>query len=569
MVIAACILNFSRAFGLLVITLVTMFFLAWDWLMERYGDRVWEELCPIRDIFNKNLWWIKWMVWVLLVVGVVCWLVLDTAQRGTRQLVSFAGLLFFICLMLLFSNNPFRICWRTLLWGTGLQFAFGLLILRTRAGFTAVEWLGKQVETFLSYTDVGSKFVFGDTYKDHLFAFKVMPILVFFSTIISMLYSVGFMTWFILKVGFLMQVTMGTSLTESMAAAGNIFLGQTEAPLLIRPYISHMTRSELHAVMTGGFASIAGNIMGAFISFGIEASHLLTASVMSAPASLAIAKVFWPETETTRITDSGDLKLHKGESKNLLEAASYGATSAVVLVTSIVVNVIAFLALLAFLDASLSWLGGMFDYPQLSFSIICGYLFMPFSFMMGVSWEDSFVVGELIGFKTFFNEFVAYEKLAGLIKMRKAGGPEYVGNVKQYISVHSETIATYALCGFSNFASLGISIGAMSAMAPERRADISSCGFRALIAGSVSCFMTACIAGVLYIPDLKCQHFLNTIFNSTHLANSTQLDTCCTQLYNSMKVYESWNVGGGFSQTALLGCCAVKPPTHFNCSLVL
>ncbi|CAJ1068932.1 solute carrier family 28 member 3-like [Xyrichtys novacula] len=570
-VIAACVLNFRRAVVLLVISLVTLFFLVWDWTMERYGDRVWEELHPIRQLLERNWFWIKWTICVLLLVAVVLWLALDTAQQGTRQLVSFFGLLLLIFLMMLFSKHPFRWSWQTLLCGVGLQFVFGLLILRTTFGLGALQWLGKLIENFMAFTDVGSKFVFGATYTDHFFVFKVMPILVFLSSVISILYHIGFMPWLVCKIGFLMQVTMGTSPTESMAAAGNIFLGQTDSPLLIRPYISGLTLSEIHAVMTGGFASISGTILGAYISFGVKSTHLLTASVMSAPASLAIAKMFWPETETPRVTSSHDLKMERGESTNLLEAASQGASCAIGLVANIVVNIIAFMALLAFLDSTLSWLGAMLDYPQLSFSLICSYLFMPLSFMMGVSWEDSFIVAELIGIKTFINEFVAYQRLSELIKKRKAGGPEYVHQVKQYISVHSETIATYALCGFSNFASLGMTVGAMSAMAPDRRADISSCGFRALIAGSVSCFMTACIAGVLYIPDLHCPQFLSTEFNNTNVTMSSQLVMCCKQLYNSVTVYEPLNVttGGGFSDSSLQGCCTLSPTTQFNCSLVL
>ncbi|XP_074525798.1 solute carrier family 28 member 3-like [Halichoeres trimaculatus] len=570
-VIAACVLNFRRAVVLLVISMVTLFFLVWDWAMERYGDRVWEELRPIRELLSKNWFWIKWSICLMLLAAVVLWLALDTAQQGTRQLVSFFGLLLLIFLMLLFSKHPFRWSWQTLLAGVGLQFVFGLLILRTSYGLGALQWLGKLVENFLAFTDVGSKFVFGASYKEHFFIFKVMPILVFFSAIISILYHIGFMPWLVRKIGFLMQVTMGTSPAESTAAAGNIFLGQIESPLLIRPYISGLTVSELHAVMTGGFAGISGTILGAYISFGVSATHLLSASVMSAPASLAIAKLFWPETETPRVTASQDLKMEKGESTNLLEAASQGASCAVGLVANIVVNIIAFMALLAFLDATLSWLGGMLDYPQLSFSLICSYVFMPLSFMMGVSWEDSFIVAELIGIKTFINEFVAYQKLSELIKRREAGGPEYVDNVKQYISLHSETIATYALCGFSNFASLGMTIGALSSMAPDRRADISSCGFRALIAGSVSSFMTACIAGLLYVAELHCPHFLSTEFNNTSVTISSQLVTCCKQLYNSVTVYEPLNVtiGGGFSDGSLQGCCALSPTTLFNCSLVL
>ncbi|XP_051277584.1 solute carrier family 28 member 3-like [Dicentrarchus labrax] len=570
-VIAACVLNVHRAVVLLVISLVTVFFLVWDWMVRRYGDRVWEELHPIRDLLSKNWFRMRWIIYVLLLLAVVCWLALDTAQRGTRQLVSFFGLLLLIFLMLLFSKHPFRWSWQTLLWGVGLQFIFGLLILRTTFGLSVLQWLGKQAEKFMSFTDVGSKFVFGASYTDHFFIFKVMPIVVFLSSVISILYYIGFMSWLICKIGFIMQVSMRTSPTESMAAAGNIFLGQTESPLLIRPYLSGLTRSEIHAVMTGGFASISGTILGAFIAFGVEATHLLTASVMSAPASLAIAKTFWPETETSSVTASHDLKMDRGKSTNVLEAASQGASCAVGLVANIVVNLIAFLALLAFLDSAVSWLGGMLDCPQLNFTLICSYVFMPLSFMMGVSWEDSFIVAELIAIKTFLNEFVAYQMLSELIKKRKAGGPEYVDNIKQYISVHSETIATYALCGFSNIASLGMSVGALSAMAPDRQTDISSCGPRALIAGSVSCFMTACIAGMLYIPDLQCPHFLSTEFSNTNVTSSSELVTCCIQLYNSVTVYEPWNLtmGEGFSQSILQHCCSLTPPTHFNCSLLL
>uniref|UniRef100_A0A3Q4BDW7 Uncharacterized protein n=1 Tax=Mola mola TaxID=94237 RepID=A0A3Q4BDW7_MOLML len=447
-VIAACVLNFHRAVGLLVIALMTAGFfglfglLFTDVLAVCYHPSASLHFPPIR--FNS----LSRIIYVLLLAAVLSWLVLDTAQQGTRQIVSFFGLLLLVFLMLLFSKHPFRWSFRTLLWGMGLQFFLALLSFRTTFGLQALQWTGHQAEIFLAFTDVGSKFVFGESYTEHPFVFKVMPILVFLSSVISILYYIGFMPWLICKIGFIMQATMGTSPTESVAAAGNIFLGQTDSVLLIRPYLSKLTRSEIHAVMTGGFAGLSGTILGVYISFGVEATHLLTASVMSAPASLAIAKMFWPETETSKST-------------NILEAASQGATSAVGLVATIVANLIAFMALLAFFDAVLSWFGGLLDCPQLSFSLISSYMFMPLSFMMGVSWEDCFIVAELIGIKTFINEFVAYQKLSVLIKRRKAGGPEYVNNIKQYISVHSETIATYALCGFSNFASLGMLIGAL------------------------------------------------------------------------------------------------------------
>nr|XP_061803942.1 solute carrier family 28 member 3-like [Nerophis lumbriciformis] len=570
LVIAACVLNFRRAFVLLVISLLVLFFLVWDWMMGRYGDQIWEGLLPVREFISMHWIQVRWLIYTCVLVGLVCWLILDTGKHGKRQIMSFFGLLLLIFLMMLFSKHPFRWSWQALFCGLGLQFVFGLIALRSSFGLQALDWMGKKVEIFISYTDVGSRFVFGDNFQKHFFIFKVMPILIFLSAVISVLYHLGLMQWLVSKIGFIMQVTMGTSPVESTAAAANIFLGQTETPLLIRPYICELTMSEMHAVMTGGFASIAGTLLGVFISFGVDATHLLTASLLSAPASLAISKIFWPETETPSTKACRDVKI-KGGSTNMLEAASQGAIFAVGIVANVVSNLLSFMALLAFFDGVLSWLGAMFDFPQLSFSLICSYLFMPLTFMMGVSWEDSFMVAELVGMKTFLNEFVAYQKLSVLIKRRKAGGPQYINNVKQYISVHSETIATYALCGFSNFASLGLTIAAMTTMAPERQSDISSCGIRALIAGSVSCLMTACVAGMLYIPKLECPQYLNSILNSTNVTMTTQLLTCCTQLYNSVTVHEPWNFTlQEFSKSSVQVCCALLPSSsHFNCSWLL
>uniref|UniRef100_A0A670JPV7 Sodium/nucleoside cotransporter n=1 Tax=Podarcis muralis TaxID=64176 RepID=A0A670JPV7_PODMU len=497
MVIAACILNFRRALALFVLTILGIFFICWDFLMARYEDRIAESLSPCGKFLDTQWFWLKWAVWISLAAAIVCWLVFDTARQGTNQLISFGGLIMYVFLMLIFSKYPTKVVWRPVIWGIGLQFILGLITLRTKVGFDAFNWLGGQVQTFLEYTDAGSKFVFGDKYTDHFFAFKVLPIVIFFSMVMSMLYHLGFMQWLIKKVGWVMQITLGTSPVESLVAAGNIFVGQTESPLLVKPYLPYITRSELHAVMTAGFATIAGSVLGAYISFGVT-SHLLTASVMSAPAALAIAKLFWPETEHSQITAQQAAKVEKGDSKNLLEAASQGASASIPLVANIAANLIAFLALLSFCNAVLSWLGNMFNYSQLSFEVICAYVFMPFSFMMGVDWEDSFLVGRLLGYKTFFNEFVAYKDLSELIKLRKAGGEKYIGGENQYLSIRSETIATYALCGFANFGSLGLVIGGLTSMAPSRKRDIAGGALRAMIAGTVACFMTACIAGTIY-----------------------------------------------------------------------
>uniref|UniRef100_A0A8C5LX08 Sodium/nucleoside cotransporter n=1 Tax=Leptobrachium leishanense TaxID=445787 RepID=A0A8C5LX08_9ANUR len=575
LVIAACVLNFKRALALFVLTVLTIFFVFWDLFMDRYEGKIAKCFSPVGEFFRKQWFWMKWVIWIALTAGVICWLIFDTAKMGSNQLISFGGLVMYVLLLLIFSKHPTKVNWRQVFWGIGLQFVLGVIILRTKPGFDAFDWLGIQVQTFLEYSDVGAKFVFGDKFIDHFFAFKVLPIVVFFSTVMSMLYYIGFMQWIIKKIGWLMQVTMATSATESFAAAGNIFVGQTEAPLMIKPYLNDLTKSELHAVMTGGFASIAGSVLGAYISFGVSSSHLITASVMSAPAALAVSKLFWPETEPIKINVKSGLKLDKGDARNILEAASQGASASIPLVANIAVNLMAFLSLLAFFNSVLSWLGNMFDYPELSFEIICSYVFMPFSFMMGVDWEDSFIVGKLIGYKTFFNEFVAYEYLALLITKRKAGGALYIDGIKQYMSVRSETLATYALCGFSNFGSLGITIGGLTSMAPSRKGDIAAGAMRAMIAGTVSCFMTACIAGILSPPSLQssCQDILqNAFFNSTSLPETTSVITdCCHELYSWSAVGGPGNVsiGGNYTIDSLNGCCKLVDSITFNCSMAL
>ncbi|KAM6169951.1 solute carrier family 28 member 3 [Rhynchocyon petersi] len=570
MVIAACVLNFRRALPLFVITVVVIFFLIWDSLMAKYEDQIDEFLSPGRRLLNSHWVWLKWVIWSSLVVGVIFWLIFDTAKLGKQQLVSFGGLVMYILLTFLFSKHPTRVSWRPVFWGIGLQFLLGVLILRTKPGFMAFDWLGKQVQTFLGYTDSGASFVFGEKYTDHLFAFKILPIIVFFSTVMSMLYYLGLMQWIIRKVGWLMLVTMGTSPIESVVASGNIFVGQTESPLLVRPYLPHITKSELHAVMTAGFSTIAGSVLGAYISFGVSSSHLLTASVMSAPASLAIAKLFWPETETPKLTLKNAMKMENGESRNLLEAACQGASSSISLVANITVNLIAFLALLSFLNSILSWFGNMFDYPQLSFEIICSYIFMPFSFMMGVDWQDSFMVAKLIGYKTFFNEFVAYEHLSKFMRLRKEAGPKFVNGQQQYISIRSETIATYALCGFANIGSLGIVIGGLTSMAPSRKHDIASGAVRALIAGTIACFMTACIAGILSdtFVDVNCHHVLESASNFSLPGFTTEVVSCCQRLFNST-IIEAKNMSEEkHSLYSMKGCCKLLNPSTFNCSQI-
>jgi len=280
-----------------------------------------------------------------------------------------------------------------------------------------------------------------------------------------------------------------------MNAAGNIFLGQTEAPLTIKPYLPDLTKSELHAVMTGGFATVAGSVLAAYIGFGIDASHLLTASVMSAPAALGFSKLFYPETKKSKTT-AALLNFSPSEDANVLDAAANGASQAVFLVGNVAGSLIAFLAFVAFLNGVLSWLGGLVGFPFLNFEYILGFLFYPLAAIMGIPCspghedDECRKVAILVGFKTIVNEFAAYDRL---------------GTFKDELSPRSVAIATYALCGFANPASLGVQIAALGYMAPTRRGAIAEVAFRAFVAGSAACFLTACVAGSLIDEDLVLQ----------------------------------------------------------------
>ncbi|XP_033101662.1 solute carrier family 28 member 3-like isoform X2 [Anneissia japonica] len=483
----ACYYDWESAQILAIWTGIIAFVLLYSLIRDTFGKQINKACCkPISNKWQDNWRYIKWPLFGLIIAGLIVALVFLTLG-SPEQLISAAGLVIFVLLTFLFSKHPRQVKWRPVLWGLMLQFLLGLFVLRTDLGFTIFEWLGDMATIFLEFTDVGSEFVFGASYEEHFFAFKVLPVVIYFSSVISVLYYLGAMQVIIKKIAWLMQNTMKTSASESLNAAGNIFVGQTEAPLLIRPFLKDMTLSELHAVMTGGFATIAGSVLGAYISFGIDASHLISASVMSAPAALAIAKLFWPETEESQTATEDQFDIPKSEERNVIEAASFGASTAVSLVGNIAANLIAFLAILAFLNALLTWFGGLvgLDDPPLTFELICSYVFVPVAFIMGVEWEDCREVAELIGVKTFINEFVAYERLAVLIE-------------EGALSKRSEIIATYALCGFANIGSIGIQLGGLTPMAPERKGDLAKVAIRALIAGTTACFMTACIAGVLY-----------------------------------------------------------------------
>ncbi|XP_068458558.1 sodium/nucleoside cotransporter 1 [Clinocottus analis] len=565
--IAACVLDFQRAIALVVLTSLAIVAKSFELLKEYRGESISQCFRPAVRCFKSNFKWLKWVFILAAVVLFVLWLILDTSQRP-EQLISFGGVCMFVMLVFLSSAHRTAVTWRPVFWGLGMQFCIGLFVIRTQPGLVAFEWLGNQVKIFLDYTKEGSSFVFGDLIGN-IFAFQALPIVVFFSSVMSILYYLGIMQWLILKIAWCMQITMGTSPTETLSVAGNIFVGQTEAPLLIRPYLKNMTKSEIHAVMTGGFATIAGSVMGAFISFGIDASSLISASVMAAPCALAISKLSYPETEESPFKEEKNIKVAAGDEQNILEAASSGASASIGLVANIAANLIAFLAILGFINASLMWLGGMVGYPSITFQIICSYIFMPVAFMMGVPYEESFLVAELIGTKLFLNEFVAYEKLSELKDNRLNGLDEIIGDQRQWISVRSEIISTYALCGFANLSSLGIMIGGLSSICPSRRGDVSSLVLRAMLTATCVSLINACIAGILYVPPLDCVELFNTTaFNATNV----NIQTCCTDLLqstvnNGTISFEGWwstaaNVTLYFSKCCQ--CCGLSDPAVCN-----
>ncbi|MEH1831492.1 MAG: NupC/NupG family nucleoside CNT transporter [Nostoc sp.] len=400
-----------------------------------------------------------------------------------ERVISALGILVFIGISYAFSVNRRAVRWRIVAWGLGLEFAFALVILKTPWGLNVFKSLGDIVSQFLAFSDVGAKFVFGENFKDHFFAFQVLPTIIFFSAFISVLYYYGILQQIVNLVAWVMIKTMKTSGSESLSCAGNIFLGPTESALMVKPYIANMTQSELHALMTGGFATIAGGVLGAYLSFGIPAEHLIAAFFMTAPTSLLVSKLLYPETEVSETAGKAKVNVETNY-VNVIDAATTGALDGVKLAVNVGVTIIAFLGLLAALNALLAWLGAFVGLQQLSLQWILSFLMAPVAWLMGVPWADCRQVGALLGTKTILNEFIAFLDLKALIESGK-------------ISQRAIIIATYALCNFANIGSIGITIGGITGIAPNRQHDLARMGVRTMIGGLLAGFITACIAGIL------------------------------------------------------------------------
>lgn len=405
-----------------------------------------------------------------------------------ERLIAVLGLGVFVGLAYLFSANRKAILWRPVLWGLSLQLFFALMILKTPFGFAVFEWLGNIVSGFLDYSDAGASFVFGENFTDFFFAFKVLPTIIFFSSFIGVCYHYGLLQKLIKWLALAMVKTMRTSGSETMTAAANIFVGQSEAPLIVAPYLASATMSEVHAIMTSGFATVAGGVLAAYVSFGIPAEHLIAASVMSAPAALAISKMLYPETSPSPTAGLVKIEVERA-SANGIDAAARGALDGLRLALNVGAMIIAFLGLLALVNAVLAWLGGLVGLPELSLEFLFAYLLAPVAWLMGIPWADCAQVGVLLGKKTILNEFIAYLDLQALIENSEGTGGG--------ISERAVIVATYALCGFSNIGSIGIQIGGIGSIVPERQSDLAKLGVRAMFGGTLACFMTAAIASIL------------------------------------------------------------------------
>ena len=402
-----------------------------------------------------------------------------------ERLVSLLGLFVMVGIAYALSEKKKAILWRPVITGLLLQVVFGLIIMKTDFGRNFFDTIGKGFNAILAYTAEGSKFLFGGlaTPSDSLgfiFATMVLPTIIFMSALMSVLYHIGIMQKVVELVAKVMMKVMRTSGAESLAAAANIFVGQTEAPLVIKPFIGKMTKSEIMSLMTGGMATVAGGVLAAYVGFGVDPAHLLAASVMSAPAALVCAKLLLPETEESVTAGVVKVDLPKNAT-NAIEAAANGASDGLKLAVNVAAMLLAFIALIAMLNGILGAIGGLFGFPQLSFELIMGYVNAPIAWLLGVPWEDCFTVGSILGKKLVLNEFVGYLDLIA---------------AKSQISERAAIITTYALCGFSNFSSIAIQVGGIGSLAPEKRSDLAAYGLKAMIGGTLACYMTACIAGL-------------------------------------------------------------------------
>ena len=404
---------------------------------------------------------------------------------GSR-LTGIFGLVMILGIGVALSRNRRAISPRVVAWGLGSQFVFAILVLRWEQGRKFFKGLGALVTTILNFSYAGSEFVFGEIGKQHssigvVFAFQIMPAIIFVSALFAIMYYLGIMQVVVKALAVAMNKSMGSSGAESLNVAASIFMGQTEAPLTIRPFLPRMTRSELMTVMTAGMAHVSGSIMAAYIAFGIEARHLLTAVIMTAPGTIMMAKILEPETEVPETLGGVKVEIPRTD-VNVLDAAARGTGEGLHLMLNVIAMLISFIALIALINGGFGLVHHYVAWFPESLQTVLGWIFRPIAWVMGVPWHDSGTVGALLGERMVINEFIAFAHL---------------GPLKASLDPVSFTIATFALCGFANLSSIGIQIGGIGALAPERKHDLARLGLRAMIAGTLANFLSATLAGML------------------------------------------------------------------------
>ncbi|XP_039226195.1 uncharacterized transporter YutK isoform X2 [Drosophila yakuba] len=483
-----CKINWCHGYGFLIILFI-LFYILWlyYWVFKPFvGIKLYNNyLEPVIDkwISFSRQWVVSGVMLGIVFAVVVAYLGYE-CRNDAYKAIGLLGPMCFVLIGFAVSKHHKRVPWRIVTHGLLGQLLLGILCLRLPFGRSVFQCLGDKVTIFLNYAQHGARFVYGDRICDeYVFAFAILAVVFFFSVITSIMYYLGWMQFILNGFGFLLQAMVGTTVCESVNAAGNVFLSMTESPLVIRPYIEILTISELHAICTSGYATVAGTVLGAYVSFGAPPSFLIAASVMAAPGSLAFAKLFYPETEES-LTRSDNIKLERSTDTSILDAAAAGAAAALLIVLGIVSNIIAFLAIVFFLDAVTEWTFELIGLNNITLLYILSQIFIPIVFVMGVPWRDCQKIGGVVAQKSFINEFVAYKNLGVLVNDKK-------------VDPRSAAIATFALCGFANPGSLGIVIASLSAMAPSRRPDITRVAIRSYFAGSFVSFTSASFAGKL------------------------------------------------------------------------
>lgn len=419
-----------------------------------------------------------------------------------QLIMSLLWMVVLIFIAIIFSSNRRAIKFRTVFGAFIIQMAMGAFVLYVPAGRRTLETVSDAVSSVIGYGQVGMDFIFGGLVSNKMFelfggsgfifALRVLPVIVFFSSLIAVLYYLGIMQFFIKMLGGLLQWILGTSRTESLSATANIFVGHTEAPLVVRPYIATMTNSELFAVMCGGLASVAGSVLAGYAQMGVPMEYLIAASFMAAPGGLLFAKLMVPETEKTH--DAVNMvTVATGEERpvNIIDAAAAGASSGMQLALNVGAMLLAFVALIALLNGILAVIGGWIHIPGLSLELILGWIFAPIAYLIGIPWHEATIAGSFIGQKLVVNEFVAYMNFGEYLKPDS----EVIAAGKQVLSQHTKAIISFALCGFANLASVAILLGGLGGIAPNRRKDVARLGLKAVLAGSLSNLMSATIAG--------------------------------------------------------------------------